>query len=90
MKILSGSYPAGSYEGTIKIHKNPVEFHSTREAERQGIEMDYQEISLHADLSVEENIFLANLPRNRIPAFVDKKKDDQPVQRGFESYRSRC
>jgi len=52
MKILSGSYPTGSYEGTIKIHENPVEFHSTRDAEREGIEMIYQEISLHADLSV--------------------------------------
>lgn len=74
MKIFSGSYPAGSFEGTIKIHEKPVEFHSTRDAERQGIEMIYQEISLHADLSVAENIVLGNLPRNRISAFVDKKR----------------
>jgi D-xylose transport system ATP-binding protein len=36
--------------------------------------MIYQEISLHADLSVAENIVLGNLPRNRISAFVDKKR----------------
>jgi len=74
MKILSGSHPAGSFEGTMEIHGNPVEFHSTRDAEREGIEMIYQEISLHTDLSVAENIFLGNLPRRKLKAFVDKKK----------------
>jgi ABC-type sugar transport system ATPase subunit len=59
--------------GTIKIHDNPVEFHSTRDAEREGIEMNYQEIGLYADLSVAENIFLGNLPRKN-PRFVNKKK----------------
>lgn len=74
MKILSGSHPAGSFEGTMEIHDKPVEFHSTRDAEREGIEMIYQEISLHTELSVAENIFLGNLPRKKIGIFVDNKK----------------
>lgn len=74
MKILSGSYPSASFEGSIKINENPVSFTSTRDAEQQGIEMIYQEISLHTDLSVAENIFLGNLPKRRIKAFVDKRK----------------
>jgi len=73
MKILSGSHPYGSYDGTIDIHEKPVEFHTTRDAEREGIEMIYQEISLHTDLSVAENIFLGNLPRKKLKAFIDKK-----------------
>jgi ABC-type sugar transport system ATPase subunit len=74
MKILSGSYSSGSYEGTIKIHDRPVTFNSTRDAEHEGIEMIYQEISLHADLSIAENIFLGNLPRRKLKGFVDTKK----------------
>ncbi|TFG61658.1 MAG: sugar ABC transporter ATP-binding protein, partial [Spirochaetales bacterium] len=63
MKILSGSYSAGSFEGSIEINNREVRFHSTRDAEHEGVEMIYQEISLHPDLSVAENIFLGNLPR---------------------------
>lgn len=74
MKILSGSYPAGSYDGAIEINNMEVRFHSTKDAEHEGVEMIYQEISLHADLSVAENIFLGNLPRKRLKAFVDKKR----------------
>jgi len=74
MKILSGSYPASSFDGSIRIHDKPVAFHSTRDAEQEGIQMIYQEISLHVDLSVAENIFLGNLPRRKLKAFVDRKK----------------
>jgi ABC-type sugar transport system ATPase subunit len=70
MKILSGSYPAASYKGEIKIGGKPVHFDSTKDSETAGIEMIYQEISLHLDLSVSENIFLGNLPVKR-SGFVD-------------------
>jgi ABC-type sugar transport system ATPase subunit len=65
MKILSGSYPATSYRGEIAIGGKPVHFVSTKDSESAGIEMIYQEISLHLDLSVSENIFLGNLPVKR-------------------------
>jgi ABC-type sugar transport system ATPase subunit len=73
MKILSGSYPSSAYEGRIEVNGKPVSFQSTQDAERAGIEMIYQEISLNADLSVAENIFLGNLPRRGVPWFVDWK-----------------
>jgi ABC-type sugar transport system ATPase subunit len=73
MKVLSGSYPSSSYEGSIEIAGRRVNFETTHDAEKAGIEMIYQEISLNADLSVGENIFLGNLPRKRIPFFVDWK-----------------
>ena len=71
MKILSGSYSSSDYEGEIQVRGNPVSFSSTHDAERAGIQMIYQEISLNPDLSVGENVFLGNLPRRRIPAFVN-------------------
>ncbi len=74
MKILSGSYPSSEYEGGIEIRGKPVSFASTHDAERAGIQMIYQEISLNPDLSVGENVFLGNLPRRRIPFFVNWQK----------------
>jgi ABC-type sugar transport system ATPase subunit len=71
MKILSGSYPAGSYEGQVEIEGRPVAFASTYDAEQAGIEMIYQEISLNPELSVAENIFLGKLPRRRLSWFID-------------------
>jgi ABC-type sugar transport system ATPase subunit len=73
MKILSGSYASSLYEGSIEVEGREVSFGSTRDAERSGIEMIYQEISLNLDLSVAENIFIGNLPRRRISWFVDWK-----------------
>lgn len=73
MKILSGSYVSGEYEGEILLSGEKVHFNSTRDAETHGIGMIYQEISLHLDLSIAENLFLGNLPLNRI-GFIDWKK----------------
>ena len=77
MKILSGSYPSSSYEGRIEVEGERVHFMSTHDAERAGIEMIYQEISLNPDLSVAENIFLGTLPRRALRWFVDWKKTHQ-------------
>ena len=49
-------------------------FMSTHDAERAGIEMIYQEISLNPELSVAENIFLGRLPRRRLRWFIDWKR----------------
>jgi ABC-type sugar transport system ATPase subunit len=73
MKILSGSYPATSYKGRIEVGGEPVHFLTTADSERAGIEMIYQEISLHLDLSVAENIFLGKIPVRR-GGLVDWKR----------------
>ncbi|OPZ66996.1 MAG: Xylose import ATP-binding protein XylG [Firmicutes bacterium ADurb.Bin467] len=65
MKILSGSYPHGSYEGEIWIGGRRVQFSTPSDAVKSGIEMIYQEISMHLDLSVAENIFLGRMPKKR-------------------------
>jgi D-xylose transport system ATP-binding protein len=60
MKILSGFYPFGTYDGTIRIHGQECSFHSIKDAERSGIAIIYQELALVKELSVAENIFLGN------------------------------
>lgn len=62
MKVLSGSYEYGSYDGEIFIDGKPCVFRTPADASAAGIEMIYQEISVHLDLSVAENIFLGRVP----------------------------
>jgi len=62
MKVLSGSYEYGSYEGEICIDGKTCVFKTPADASAAGIEMIYQEISVHLDLSVAENIFLGRVP----------------------------
>lgn len=72
MKVLSGSYVHGEYEGEIHVNGKKVEFHSVKDAQNQGIEMVYQEMNMMLDASVAENLFVGNLPVKR--GFVDFNK----------------
>lgn len=56
MKILSGTYPTGSYEGGIVLNGKTLELHSPNTARNQGIGVVPQEISVIPELSVAENI----------------------------------
>lgn len=58
MKVLSGSWPEHTYEGKIYIDGELCHFTDTSRSEKAGIAMIYQEISMHLDESVAENIFL--------------------------------
>jgi putative multiple sugar transport system ATP-binding protein len=60
MKVLSGVYPAGSYEGEILFDARPCHFSSIRDSERVGIVIIHQELALVPYLSIAENIFLGN------------------------------
>lgn len=72
MKVLSGSYPAGSYEGEIFIDGKPAVFTRVPDSQNAGIEMIYQEINVLLDSSIAENIFVGNLPLKH--GFVDYRK----------------
>jgi ABC-type sugar transport system ATPase subunit len=65
MKILSGSYHHSTYEGSVVVNGVPQKFASPLDAERAGIEMIYQEISMHLDMSIAENIFLGRVPSTK-------------------------
>lgn len=60
MKILSGLYPHGSFSGEIKVGGKPQFFQSTKDSEKSGIAIIYQELALVKQLSIAENIFLGH------------------------------
>ncbi|KXW62019.1 xylose ABC transporter ATP-binding protein [Mycolicibacterium phlei DSM 43072] len=60
MKVLSGIYPHGSYDGEIVFDGSPCEFKDIRSSERCGIAIIHQELALVPVLSIAENIFLGN------------------------------
>ena len=60
MKVLSGVYPSGEYEGEIVFEGEERHFHSIAESERCGIVIIHQELALVPLLSIAENIFLGN------------------------------
>ncbi|MEO1951205.1 ATP-binding cassette domain-containing protein, partial [Thioclava sp.] len=60
MKVLSGVYPAGSYEGEIVYDGAAAEFRDIRDSEDRGIIIIHQELALVPLLSIAENIYLGN------------------------------
>ncbi|MBN4055147.1 sugar ABC transporter ATP-binding protein [bacterium AH-315-K03] len=65
MKILSGVYPHGSYEGDILLEGRCVNFGGICDSEREGIVIIHQELALIPQLSIAENIFLGNEIKQR-------------------------
>ena len=65
MKVLSGVYPTGSYDGEIVFDGQPVHFGGIRDSEHVGIVIIHQELALVPYLSIAENIFLGNERRGR-------------------------
>ena len=56
MKILSGTYPTGSYEGELRLQGKSLDLHSPHDALNDGIGVVPQEISIIPELTVAENI----------------------------------
>ena len=56
MKILSGTYPTGTYEGEIRLQGKPLDLRSPHDALNQGIGVVPQEISVIPELTVAENV----------------------------------
>ncbi|OIH94424.1 multiple monosaccharide ABC transporter ATP-binding protein [Curtobacterium sp. MCBA15_001] len=60
MKVLSGVYPHGSFDGEILLDGKPVKFGSINDSEAAGVVIIHQELALSPFLSIAENIFLGN------------------------------
>jgi len=56
MKVLAGVQ--STYDGEVRLRGQPRRFHSTKDAERAGVSIIYQELNLVEQLSVAANIFL--------------------------------
>lgn len=61
MKILSGSYTKD--EGEIWFDGQAVDISSPRAAERMGLSIIHQELSVFANVTVAENIYMGRQPR---------------------------
>lgn len=69
MKVLSGVFPYGTWDGEILWDGKPLQAQNIRDTERAGIVIIHQELMLVPQLSVAENIFLGNeitLPGGRM------------------------
>ncbi|MEY4019847.1 MAG: hypothetical protein RLZZ590_1147 [Actinomycetota bacterium] len=78
MKVLSGVYPHGLYEGDIVYENDVMSFKNIRESEAKGIVIIHQELALSPYLSIAENIFLNNeIKKNGL---IDWNKTGQEAQ----------
>src|SRR6266550_6773639 len=62
MKVLSGVYADGTFEGEILVDDEMRHFRGIRDSEHVGIAIIFQELSLVKELTVGENIFLGKEP----------------------------
>ncbi|MER8809468.1 multiple monosaccharide ABC transporter ATP-binding protein [Mesorhizobium australicum] len=60
MKVLSGVYPSGTYDGQIIFQGQECQFKGIHDSEHKGIVIIHQELALVPMLSIAENIFLGN------------------------------
>ncbi|MFO1339923.1 MAG: sugar ABC transporter ATP-binding protein [Burkholderiaceae bacterium] len=62
MKVLSGVFAHGEYEGRIDLDGRECRFGGVADSERAGIVIIHQELALVPLLSIAENIFLGHEP----------------------------
>ena len=74
IKLLGGIHPAGTYEGTVRVDGEPVQFAGPKDAERAGVSVIYQELALVPEMTVAENIYLGTEPRRLGGLAVDWPK----------------
>lgn len=80
MKVLSGVYPHGTYEGDIVFENEVVEFRDIRDSEAKGIVIIHQELALSPYLSIAENIFLNNEVTGAL-GLIDWNKTNSEAQK---------
>ena len=78
MKILSGVYPWGTYEGNILYDGKELKLtdRSIRQAIEQGVAIVYQELTLVPRMTVGENVYLGKEPVERGSINWDKLYSD--------------
>ena len=73
LNIINGVYPAGSYEGELKIDGEVVRPQSPIDAVRLGIGFVPQEVNVFRFQSVPENIFMSDLTLGKKTFFVNQR-----------------
>lgn len=65
MKVLSGIYAYGDYEGEILYNGEICKYKNVKDSEQDGIVIIHQELALSPYLSIGENIFIGNEIANK-------------------------
>ncbi len=84
LKIISGIFPPDS--GTIHIDGTPICFRNPQDAQRAGIGMVFQELTLLPELTVSQNIFLHHEPLNRL-GLIDGKAMRRQLEELMSTYQ---
>ncbi len=63
MKIINGIYTAD--KGSVYINGQKVEVKNPQHARELGVSMIFQELNYIPEMSIEENLFVGNLPRTK-------------------------
>jgi len=63
VKIVAGNFPPS--RGEIRIDDRPVEFHKPLDAQREGIEVVYQDRALCDNFTAASNVYLGREPMRR-------------------------
>lgn len=79
MKIVSGAYSHKEYEGEIYIDSKLQKFEKPADSSAAGIAMIYQELSMHLDSSIAENLFLGEWI-NKHGIVNDKKMREETIE----------
>ncbi len=75
MKVLSGVYPYGTYDGKIIYLGEEVKFKNIKESEAAGIAIIHQELTMIPELSITENIFMGNeIERKGLIDWTEEKR----------------
>jgi D-xylose transport system ATP-binding protein len=87
MKILSGVYPHGDYEGQVTYdeHELRLEGSAIHQAAEEGIAIVYQELTLVPGMTVGENIFLGKEPVEKGSITWDRVYSD--TQKILDKYK---
>ena len=80
MKVLTGIYTKDS--GSIVYEGKEVEFHTTREAQDEGVVIVHQELNMLGHLTVAQNIFIGREFKKGIG--IDDKKMNEEAAKLFE------
>lgn len=75
MKVLSGVYPYGTYDGKIIFQGKEMKFKNIKESEGAGIAIIHQELTMIPELSITENIFMGNeILKNGLIDWAEEKR----------------
>ena len=83
MKVLSGVYKPDA--GTIILDGEQVKVENPLDAERKGISIVHQELSVFRTTTVGENVFTTNLPKNKL-GMIDYKAMYREVRQILDTY----